>query len=107
MSKIYPNLEYLSERENEHHRSTSDLETNCGQIFSKSSAFTRDIIEKLEETELGPKNTIICGHEFRTRQLWGKSFFVAIFLFTLQKQQSTTDYIILNLLISYLFVLSL
>ncbi|KAF2880151.1 hypothetical protein ILUMI_26014 [Ignelater luminosus] len=80
MSKIYPNLEYLSERENEHHRSTSDLETNCGQIFSKSSAFTRDIIEKLEETEIGPKNTVICGHEFRTRQLWVLTGLILLFL---------------------------
>lgn len=80
MSKYYPNLEYLSERESERRRSSTNLETNCGQIFSKGTAFTRDIIEKFEESDLGPQNTQICGHEFKTRQLWVLAGLLLLFL---------------------------
>lgn len=68
MSKIYPNLEYVSEDSRDYKKH----ESNCGQIFSKGTAITRDILEKLEETEIGPKHTVICGQEFNTKQLWGE-----------------------------------
>jgi len=80
MSKVYPNLDYLSEQDNQQYRSNPNLETNCGQIFSKSQAFTRDILEKFEESEIGPTNTVICGHEFKTRQLWVLTGLILLFL---------------------------
>lgn len=79
MSKIYPNLEDYTNEEMIR-RSSSNLETNCGQIFSKGSAITRDIIEKFEETELGPQNAVICGHEFKNRQLWGTCTLVKLIM---------------------------
>ncbi|KAF5276711.1 hypothetical protein FQR65_LT16238 [Abscondita terminalis] len=61
MSKLYPDLQNY---ENE------CSQTNCGQIFAKSTEITKDILEKFEETEIVPEKASLCGREFNTRQLW-------------------------------------
>jgi hypothetical protein len=54
---------------------TTNLEKNCGQIFAKGPALTREILDKMHKNR-----TYILGYEIETKQFWMLSGLVLLFL---------------------------
>jgi hypothetical protein len=46
---------------------TTNLEKNCGQIFAKGPALTREILDKMHKNR-----TYILGYEIETKQFWSE-----------------------------------
>ncbi|XP_018328053.1 scavenger receptor class B member 1-like [Agrilus planipennis] len=81
MAKIYPSLDYLREVHN--NSPPSNLETNCGQIFSKTPAITKEFLDIIELKDIAPKKTNICGYVLKTRRIWVLSGLFLLFLSSL------------------------
>lgn len=56
----------------------SNLAANCGQIFAKGPQITKDIVTKVKRADIGKNRRFLCGHEFRTRDIWGKYIFIFV-----------------------------
>lgn len=48
------------------------LHANRNEIFARTPAVTKEMLQKLQNAELGPKKAHLCGYDFNIRQISSK-----------------------------------